>query len=241
MGEQRHERPAAEVRAVDEPADGEEADERQQRAAEAHHGGRPAHALVPAVVDQHGSDQQRDEQEGDAAVPAERRGHGAPRAQQHREAADDERGPCRDKSGRNRTRRTALGVPARVERVVEDHPADVDERDAEKEAEERDEQANRPGKTIGVDIPEQPAAEEVAPDGREVRAAGEHQPGADFREEAGDHLREASRRAARARRASSGTPRRSCRRRRPRGLRAAGPPRYTSRSRARGRRRAPWR
>ena len=159
MCEERDEVPAAEMWTVDESADGEESNERQQRATQSHDGWRPADAFVPAIIDQHAGDEEQHEHGGDAAMPAKRSRDGEPCAEEQRESADDERGPGRDEAGRNRARGSTLGIPARVERVVEDHPADIDQGDADEQPEEREQQAVGVRKTVGIDVPEQPAGD----------------------------------------------------------------------------------
>ncbi len=223
----------------------EEAERREQRATSTHDRRRPAHAFMPAIVDEHAErEQERDDRHG----LTQRRGRGEDgedEAEGERTPTGTERFTDSDESGGDRARRASLGIPAGVKGVIEDHAADVSQRDAEQEQQQAA-PAERIRRLAGVfgtrrmeaqALGEQPAGNHVAPDRRQVRATGEDQPAAQLR----THLRGASRRAARARRASSDTPRRSCRRRPPRGLRAAGPPRYTSRSRVRDRRPAPWR
>ena len=88
---------------------------------------------MPAIIDEHAErEQQRDD--GHGLTQRRRRGEdGEDEAEGERAPTGAERFADGDESGRNRPGRATLGIPARVEGVVEDHATDVSQRDAEQE------------------------------------------------------------------------------------------------------------
>ena len=88
---------------------------------------------MPAIVDEHAErEQQRDDGHG-LTLRRRRREDGENEAEGKSAPTGAERFTDSDESGGDRARRATLGIPARVKGIIEDHAADVSQRDAEQE------------------------------------------------------------------------------------------------------------